>query len=206
MIVTSVTPEGKRKCKVFLSEGFAFVLYRGELENYGIEEGGELEERTCRRIVEEVLMIRAKDRALYLLQSQSRPKAQMEKKLTEDGYPAEVVGRVMDFLEEYRFLDDRAYAEHYVSVNGSRKSRRQMVYELRQRGIGQEDIDCVLQETPADDEQSARALLEKRLKGRNTASYEEKCRISAYLGRKGYSFDVIQRVMRDISWEREKDI
>ena len=39
MMVTAVIPVDKRKSKVFLEEGFAFVLYRGEVERYRIEEG-----------------------------------------------------------------------------------------------------------------------------------------------------------------------
>ena len=37
MMVTSITPVDKKKSKVFLEEGFAFVLYRGEVERFGIE-------------------------------------------------------------------------------------------------------------------------------------------------------------------------
>ncbi len=44
MMVTAVIPVDKRKSKVFLEEGFAFVLYRGEVERYRIEEGRELED------------------------------------------------------------------------------------------------------------------------------------------------------------------
>lgn len=202
MIVTAVAPEGKRKSKVFLNEGFAFVLYKGEAEKYGIAEGRELEEGTYRRIVEEVLFPRAKDRAFYLLQSQSRTRVQIEEKLTKDGYPREVTDRVMALLDEYRFVDDQAYAENYLSANRIKKSRRQMVYELQMKGVDKEEIDNALREISTDDEESARLLLAKRLKGKDHAPYEEKSRIAAYLGRKGYSFDVIQRVMREISWEK----
>ena len=40
MTVTSIVPVDKRKCKVFVDEGFAFVLYRGEISRLGLEEGG----------------------------------------------------------------------------------------------------------------------------------------------------------------------
>ena len=100
MMVTEVTSVDKRKCKVLLEEeGFAFVLYRGEQEKFHIEDGKELPKAVYRQIVEEVLMPRARERALYLLQAQGRTKAQMERKLTKDGYPPEVIRRVMDFLE-----------------------------------------------------------------------------------------------------------
>ena len=39
MIVTAVIPVDKRKCKVFLGEDFAFVLYKSEAARFHIEEG-----------------------------------------------------------------------------------------------------------------------------------------------------------------------
>ena len=73
MRVTAVTPVDKRKCKVFLEEeDFAFPLYRGEAERFHIQEGSELPEAVYLRIVEEILVPRAKERALYLLQAQGR--------------------------------------------------------------------------------------------------------------------------------------
>ena len=41
----------------------------------------------------------------------------------------------MNFLKEYGFINDRAYAESYVRSYGNRKSRRQLVYELSQKGV-----------------------------------------------------------------------
>ena len=87
MMVTSILPVDKRKSKVFLEEGFAFVLYRGEVERFGIEEGKELEADVYQRILTEVLLGRAKERALYLLKSSGKTEAWMKKKLKEAGYP-----------------------------------------------------------------------------------------------------------------------
>ena len=114
MMVTSIIPVDKRKSKVFLEEGFAFVLYRGEVERFGIEEGKELEADVYQRILNEVLLGRAKERALYLLKSSGKTETWMKKKLQEAGYPEEAVSYAMNFLKEYRFIDDRAYAESYV--------------------------------------------------------------------------------------------
>ena len=117
MRVTAVTPVDKRKCKVFLEEeDFALPLYRGEAERFHIQEGSELPETVYLRIVEEILVPRAKERALYLLQAQGRTGAQMETKLLGDGYPKEVINRVMEFLKEYRLIDDRVYTENFIRM------------------------------------------------------------------------------------------
>ena len=70
MIVKAVVPVDKRKCKVFLEGDFAFVLYKSEAARFHIEEGNDLPAKTYEMIEEEILLKRARDRALYLLQSQ----------------------------------------------------------------------------------------------------------------------------------------
>ena len=112
MTVTAIVPVDKRKCKVFLGEDFAFVLYKSEAARFHIEEENELSEQTYEKIKEEILLKRARDRALYLLQSQGRTKAEMIQKLQKDGYPDDVIREVMSFLEGYHFVDDSSYTEN----------------------------------------------------------------------------------------------
>ena len=197
MMIQGIVSVDKRKCKVFLEEGFAFLLYKSEAERYGIKEGEELSDPVYRKLVEEVLKPRAKEYALYLLGSFGRTSKEMEGKLQKAGYPPEVCGFVMKFLEEYRLLDDRAYASSYVRTYGRKKSKRQLIYELQQKGISSQIVGEALLEEPINEEECVREALCKRLKGRTEISYEEINRLGAWLGRKGYSFDVIKRVFRE---------
>lgn len=197
MIVTAVIPVDKRKCKVFLGEDFAFVLYKSEAVRFHIEEGSDLSEETYARIKEEILLKRARDRALYLLQSQGRTQAEMIKKLQSDGYPDDVTRDVMTFLSEYHFVDDSAYTENYIHVNKGRKSPRQIAYELQQKGVDKSRISQMMEENPIDEEETVRALLKKKTGGQIPQDWKEKQKLAAFLGRKGFSFDVIQKVLRE---------
>ncbi len=203
MRVLSVTPAAKRRCKVLLEEDFAFVLYEGELAEYGIQEGAELEEETLERLGE-VLMARAKERALSLLQKQGRTKRQLEERLASDGYPAQVRERVMKFLEEYRLVDDKGFACSYIRLHGGRKSRRQLLYELQGKGVSQEVLEEALETTPIDEEASARTFVSRRLRGKAVLSWEEKGKLSAAMSRKGYSFSLIRRLLDE--WEEGESI
>lgn len=205
MMITAITPIDKRKCKVFLEEGFAFALYRGEVERFDLAEGKELEEEVYGRILSEVLFPRAKERALYLLQVSGKTEAWMRRKLSDGGYPQEAADYVMDFLKEYRFIDDRAYAESYVRSYREKKSLRQIVCDLKQKGVCKEDIEEACSLCQVDDARSAGELLRKKAKGKRELTYEEKRRLSAYLGRRGYSYETISQVMREFMDGREQD-
>ena len=104
MIVKAVVPVDKRKCKVFLEGDFAFVLYKSEAARFHIEEGNDLPAKTYEMIEEEILLKRARDRALYLLQSQGRTQAEMIKKLKDDGYSQSVTERVLHFFRNTTLL------------------------------------------------------------------------------------------------------
>ena len=199
MIVKAVVPVDKRKCKVFLEGDFAFVLYKSEAARFHIEEGNDLPAKTYEMIEEEILLKRARDRALYLLQSQGRTQAEMIKKLKDDGYSQSVTERVLSFLQEYHFIDDNAYTENYIHVNKGRKSKRQITYELQQKGVDRDQIRQMLEENPVDEEETVRALLKKKTGGRIPEDKKEIQKLVAFLGRKGFSFEVISRVLRDVA-------
>lgn len=199
MIVKAVVPVDKRKCKVFLEGDFAFVLYKSEAARFHIEEGNDLPAKTYEMIEEEILLKRARDRALYLLQSQGRTQAEMIKKLKDDGYSQSVTERVLSFLQEYHFIDDNAYTENYIHVNKGRKSKRQITYELQQKGVDRDQIRQMLEENPVDEEETVRALLKKKTGGRIPEDKKEIQKPAAFLGRKGFSFEVISRVLRDVA-------
>lgn len=199
MIVKAVVPVDKRKCKVFLEGDFAFVLYKSEAARFHIEEGNDLPAKTYEMIEEEILLKRARDRALYLLQSQGRTQAEMIKKLKDDGYSQSVTERVLSFLQEYHFIDDNAYTENYIHVNKGRKSKRQITYELQQKGVDRDQIRQMLEENPVDEEETVRALLKKKTGGRIPEDKKEIRKLAAFLGRKGFSFEVISRVLRDVA-------
>ena len=199
MIVKAVVPVDKRKCKVFLEGDFAFVLYKSEVARFHIEEGNDLPAKTYEMIEEEILLKRARDRALYLLQSQGRTQAEMIEKLKDDGYSQSVTERVLSFLQEYHFIDDNAYTENYIHVNKGRKSKRQITYELQQKGVDRDQIRQMLEENPVDEEETVRALLKKKTGGRIPEDKKEIQKLAAFLGRKGFSFEVISRVLRDVA-------
>ena len=67
MVITEVEPLSRTRYKVYIDGKFAFVLYKGDLARYHLARGCEIPEETCRQIRREVVLKRAKMRALHLL-------------------------------------------------------------------------------------------------------------------------------------------
>lgn len=195
MRIESILPVGKRKCKVLLEEGFAFVLYRGEAERFQLREGADLSQERYRQIESEILDKRARERCFALLKTRDRTGRQLEDKLKEDGYPQAVIQRTMDFLRTKGYFDDQSYARRYVELGASRKSPRQMAWELERRGVDRDQIRQALTEAAPSEEETIRALARKKAADYDRLTGQELYKLYAYLARRGFSYEAIRRAL-----------
>lgn len=195
MQVVSVIPLDKRRSKVLVDEGFAFVLYKGELRRYQIEEGCELAEEIYRVILDEVLRKRARERALYLLKASDKTEAELRRKLREGYYPEEAIDSAIAFLQEYHFIDDQAYGRRYIRTYGDSRSRKRLQFDLMQKGLNRDQIDALLEEEQVSEEAQVEAFLRRKGYDPEITPQKERCRLMMSLVRKGFSYDVIHQVM-----------
>jgi len=201
MIVIEIVPFDKRRSKVILDEDFTLVLYRGEIRKFEIEEGKELSQDTYREILHDVLFQRARERVLFLLKSSDKTEQELRRKLKAGGYPPEAVDHAICFLKEHRWINDQEYGRRYVECHSERKSERQILYELQKKGLDKEAIKAILEEQPVDEDFQIRAYMRKKRLDPEEMDARERCKVMAALGRKGFSYDVISRVLGDIYGE-----
>ena len=178
------------------------MLYKGELSRYRLKENGELPAETFQEIFKEILVKRAKLRAMHLLTRMDYTEAELEKKLMKGEYTPQAVKIAMDYVRSYHYLDDERYVTRYLSTYQGRKSRRQMQFELERKGIprelirrGQEAMED--EEGCADETDMIRQLLEKRCRNPKEADEKEKRRHYGYLMRRGFTSSEIQSVFRE---------
>ena len=110
MIVTDIVELDKKRNKIFIDGEFAFVLYKGELREYGIKANAELSQSSYEEIVGTLLSKRAKLRAMNLLQKKDYTEKQLRDKLKEGLYPQELVDEAIAYVKSYKYLDDERFA------------------------------------------------------------------------------------------------
>ena len=200
MLITEIRDYDKKRKKIVLDDGEeSFLLYNGELRALSLREGCELSEEQREKIMEEILKPRAKKKVLYYLKDSDKTSAQIRLKLRQGLYPQEAIDAAMAFLEQHRFVDDRRYAENYTEELKGKKSRREIIAKLKERGISAGDIQEVLQAgISAEDEYAAceKALQGKLGRHRSELSDAEKQKAYAFLARKGYAHDAIEHAFR----------
>ena len=140
MMVTRLEQVNKRKCRVYLNDEPAFLLFYHEIEEYHIQEGQELSNALCQELADQILGKRAKVRCMDLLQISDKTEQELVRKLHQEEYPETVIREALDYVKSYHYVDDFRYARNYIDSRKDGKSRQQISYELLGKGIRSELI------------------------------------------------------------------
>ena len=211
MMVTAIEPypKGKGRVAVYLNDKFAFVMYKGELSEYGLDTGAAVDDGLYSRIMNEVLIPRAKKRAMNLIKTIDRTEEDVRRRLCDGGYPSEAADEAVSYLRSYHYLDDMRYAAEFIRFKSSSQSRRQIMNKLMQKGIRKDVIEAAFaqfdEESSEEDGSSEKELIHrliiKRI-GTSLPDSEEKQKLYAYLYRKGFPVSLIDTVFSEIISDR----
>ncbi|HEY9076864.1 MAG TPA: RecX family transcriptional regulator [Anaerolineaceae bacterium] len=198
--ITALTAQknNPQKVNVFLDGEYAFSLAR--LVAAWLKVGDSLDEEKITLLQQNNQREEAYQAGIRLLSFRNRTKSEIEKRLIEKGFPLEVVQETLSKMVDEKLIDDSRYAVNYVEYRSGNlpRSRRFLAYELRQKGIDDEIAATAIQEI-ADDLTLAKQAAEKyvsRLHGLENEVFRR--RLTGYLGRRGFSYDVITEVIREI--------
>lgn len=133
---------------------------------------------------------RARDIVLRQLAVMPRPRATLEAKLRAKEIPDDVATAVLDRYTELGLIDDRAFAELYVTAKHRDRGlgRHALRAELRRQGVAEDDLGDAVGAIDEDAERRrAEQLVEKRLASALAAGPEAaRRRLLGQLARRGY--------------------
>ena len=200
MIVTDIVEYTKAKYKIFIDGEFAFVLYKGELRQFNIRKGEELDEDAHSKILEEILPKRAKLRAMHLLEKRPYTEKVLRDKLKESFYGEEVIDQAIDYLKGYKYIDDYSYACQYLYTYSGTKTVKKMEQDLMIKGIKKDTIREAIESCKdagelVDEKAMIRDLLRKKNYSAKESTPKDRNKIMNYLYNKGFSIDNIRREM-----------
>ena len=146
---------------------------------------------------------RAKSRAINYISGKLKTKYEVRLKLKENDFAEDVIDEVLDILEKEEYLNDRVYCEIFIEdkkkLNGYGKNKIKSL--LIQKGISKNIFEDFLDEFEYDEEFDN--ALKMGIKKLNLLSNEEdkfkkKQKIINYLTYRGFGFDVINDVLKEI--------
>ena len=198
-------PKGRGRNAIYLNDEFAFVLYKGELATYGLEEGMTVDDALYLRIMEETIFPRARKRGMNLLKTMDRTEADVRRRLSEGGYPQEAIDNAVEYLRSYHYIDDERYASEYIRCKSSSMSRRQITAKLIEKGVSKDIIERSFalydEENGTDSDEAELELIRKLIArrcpgGTDNLDYNERQKLYSYLYGKGFSVGRIDECLR----------
>jgi len=185
------------RVNIFLDEEFAFALDAEVARRFELRLGKALSDEQVAQLEAEDGTAKALALAINFLGYRARSSHEIRERLQRDEeWGEETIARVLEKLAALNLVSDRAFAQSWIEGRSRSKPRgsRALRAELRQKGVGREDIEAALQEAVPDDQaEIENALAALQSKARQWASLEGREREQKMLGflqRRGFSFGV----------------
>jgi len=145
---------------------------------------------------------------LRFLSYRGRSEKEVREYLKKKQAPEEIIEKIIARCMEYGFVNDEKFAKDWTASRAKfrGKSKRIIKMELLQKGVGRELVEKTMSEGEGkkiDDEKQARMLAEKRMERLRGLPREEIFRkLAGFLGRRGFDYEVIKRVIDEVSGNR----
>lgn len=196
--IKELIPKDKGKSAILFEDGTEVVLYKGEVRKLGLKEGMVVSEELYHQIMVEILGMRAKKRAMHLLERQDRTEKQLYDKLKQNGYPESCIEEAVSYVKSYHYIDDLRYARNYIRYHQEKKSLQRLKMDLMRKGVSKEVIEAAIEEEYLfDEKRKIRELLEKKHYSNGTMDENAKRKLYQFLLRRGFKSSDVLSVMRE---------
>lgn len=200
MLITKIEKQknNPKRYSVFLNHEFAFGIDEIDLLYFKLKENEHLEKEKYQYILNNLLLNKAKNKALKYLGYKMRSEKQVREKLLEDEFPEIIIKKVLLMLKKYNYIDDEEYAKAFIKdkMNIKGYGAFKISYELKMQGIPEDIFKKYLEDDGfVNEQEKAIALLEKKIRRIEKIDYKEKQKLYAYLARRGFSFDTINNAL-----------
>jgi regulatory protein len=133
--------------------------------------------------------------ALKHLARRDHATGELQRKLRDQGFAAEIVDSVLAELTSKHFLDDERYVEHFVSYHAARgQGPARIRAELRQLGLAEESVDRQL-DAVADWRAQARTARRKKFGAELPRDFRQRAKQARFLEYRGFSTEHIRAAL-----------
>ena len=146
--------------------------------------------------------VRAKSRALWLLDRYTYSERRLFEKLKQAGFGEEASARALARLKELGLIDDKSLAARYAGECSRRGiSKREAYGKLYLKGFNAETVKAAIEDAGFDEKSQIQGLLERKYKSKLLSGETDK--VYAALIRKGFSFGEVRNALKQYSEELE---
>ncbi len=200
-VITLIKPQKfNKRINIYLDGEFGFGI---DLENFvklGLKVGQEFTREQLEKIIKKAEFQKILDKLLRFATLRPRSEYEVNMWFKKHSVPVSHQKELLDKLIHLQLLDDEKFAKWWVEQRQSfRPKPKSILYqELRIKGVDKEIIKGVLGETEINEEKMAKDLVDKKMYlWRRLDKFSRKKKISEYLLRKGFVWNIIKKAIGD---------
>lgn len=145
---------------------------------------------------------KARKKAMRLLEHMDRTEKGLWEKLIQGGFCEEAAEDAISYVKSFGYINDRRYAENYISSRIGTKSRQKILQELLQKGVDRNTAQEAWDELAALEEPDERACIrreiEKKYSPDTILEEKELRRLYGCLARRGFQGGDIFSVLEEM--------
>ncbi|MCX8053688.1 MAG: recombination regulator RecX [Armatimonadetes bacterium] len=199
-VITAIETQkkhGKRR-SIFVDGQFVAGVHEEVAAALGLNVGQTFDRDQLAELIRAETVRKARERALKLIGYRDRSESEIRKRLIGSNFPEDVVEEVVDQLSRSGLLDDLKFSRDWVKSRTASKpmGRTRLAFELRSKGVDAPIVEEVLEAlNPEAEYELALSAAEARLRKLNRDDPSTSNKLSSFLQRRGFSWDVIERVL-----------
>lgn len=201
-----VQKKNRQRVNIFLDGEFAFGLSR--IVAAWLQVGQELSDEKIASLQAEDAHEVALQKALNFLSYRARSDEEIRQNLRKHGIPEDVIDETLERLHQAGLANDKEFAQAWVENRTTfrPRSRRALSMELRRKGLDEQTIQTALAESPNEVSLAYQAAQQKARRLEELPWPEFRQKLSAFLARRGFGYEVIGEVVRRVWQEQSQSV
>lgn len=197
-----IQKRNKDRVNIYLDNEYAFSISAELVYKENLKVKDIVDTEKLKHVADKEAYIRCKNSALKIVERSYKTEKEVREKLQAKGYEEKYVESAIEFLKEYKFLNDDYYAEAFIRDKLNSKGSQRIKQELIRKGISREIIEEKLEHIDKEDEKNkAKELAEKKIRVIQKSekdTYKISGKLYRFLISKGYSYDIVKEVVKDV--------
>jgi len=197
--ITSIKPQkSKKRVNIHLDGKFSFGL---DLENWmklGLKVGDKLSEEEIEEIVKKAEFQKTFDKILRFAMLRPRSKKEINDWLKRKKVYESMHGGLFNRLKRMNLINDEEFSRWWIKQRTEfrPKGKRALFSELMGKGVDRRIIEQVISEADLNEDKLAKEVLNKKAyKWEKLKGFDRKKKMSDFLARRGFSWEIIKRVI-----------
>lgn len=187
----------KTSTLIELDDGFFFKIKNRDWDKLDIKQ--DISDEQYEFFYQEYGVKKCRFKAIDILSRSDKCEQELRRKLVESYFHPDVIDEVIKFLKEKKYIDDANYVSNYIFYKSEKKTKAQIVTDLRRKGVASDVIEKVIYEEYCEDKEKdiVRKYLNK-LVSKDDLSKEAIDKFKISLIRKGIEMRTINEVLDEL--------